>query len=256
MSFNISEFVSKTNKHGFAKNNLFIVRITGNAPIQAMLENATLSGRNMPLGDLVFYCRSADLPGFQVQTQDVFPQAFGTPDRRPASMQFQPFNSVFMVDSNFAVLKFFNRWIQSMVNYDKTNSLGEVNGALPFELGYKEDYTATIEVIVYSVNDEKITYTYRMENAYPVSTGNITTAWENSAEIMTLPVTFSYDTIKVDGQAVGIISDLVRGTGLVQFLSSLDSVTQAIDMIKRPRNIQDIVNATEGVRTIRNVMGI
>jgi len=252
MAFNISEFNASINKHGVAQNNLFLVRITG-TPVARILNQ---EGSTMKEQDLVFFCRSADLPGFQMQTQDVLPQAFGTPDRRPTNMPLQPLNTVFMIDSKFAVLKFFHRWTQAIVNYDKTSTLGEVDEALPFEMGYKEDYAATVEVVVYSTAVQDFTYTYKMTGAYPITIGNMSTAWENSAEIMTLPVTFTYDTIEVDGQAKGAIGNRSRGNGLLSYLSAANGLIQAIDQIKRPRNIQDVINTVDSVRTITNALGL
>lgn len=253
MAFNISEFSANLNKHGLAQNNLFLVRITG-GPVTRLL-NKTES--NMKEQDLVFFCRSADLPGFQIQTQDYLPQGFGTPDRRPANMPLQPLNTVFMVDSKFAIMKFFHRWVQSIVNYDKSSILGEVDDALPYEIGYKEDYACTIEVVVYSTAVQDFTYTYRMTGAYPVTLGNVSTAWENSAEIMVLPVTFTYDTLEVDGQEKGTVGKRnSRGNGLLSYLSAANSIIQAIDQIKRPRNIQDLINTTNSIKTITNALGL
>ena len=134
MAFNIANFSSKINEHGVAKNNLFFATITTPTGIAgAMEENKIVQS-----GDLKFFCRSVTLPEFDISTTDYQPNGFGSPIRRPQGMNFPILPAVFMVDSNFGVMKFFHRWAQSIVQYDRSaGNNGNVGGALPFEMGYK-----------------------------------------------------------------------------------------------------------------------
>ena len=130
MTFNISEFSSKINRHGVAKSNLFFTRF--GLP-QSLINELT----QIPISrDLQFYCRSAVLPELDITTFDYQQQTFGSPIRRPQGLNFPVLPVVFMVDSNFGVMQLFHRWAQSIVNYDRSGgNYGAVNNALPFEMG-------------------------------------------------------------------------------------------------------------------------
>lgn len=245
MAFNINEFSSQVNGKGVAVNNLFFVTITLPNVLAGL--NNTLSGR-----EISFLCRTVDLPPFTVGTSEVRPQGHGLAEKRPTSFQFENLSTVFMVDAEFAVKKFFHRWIQAVVNYDtRSGILSEVNGRVPFEFGYKRDFAATITVHVYSDNTQSFEYVYEFSKAWPTFVGGNQVAWENSAEVMTLPVTFTYSGLKVDGAEGGsVTSDNSRANGLLTYLSAINSYGQAINQLRRPRDIQDLINQVTDVRTI------
>ena len=245
--FNINEFTAEVNKRGLAQNNLFFVTITLPNVLNALHDD--VSAR-----ELSFLCRSVDLPGFEVGTMSVKHQGYGLAEHRPSNFEYQPLQTVFMVDGDFAVKKFFHRWMQEIVNYDVDGGIiSEVNGKLPFEFGYKSDFAATVSVHVYSTNTQTVEYTYKFGKAWPTSISGTQVAWENSAEIMTLPVTFTYSQLKVDGALTGEANgDLSRGNGLLTYLSSLNSYAQAIKQLSTPHSIQDLINEVSSVRTILN----
>jgi len=253
MAFSISEFNSQLNKHGVAKNNLFLVTITLPNALQKELFPGEANEAETPelVKDIKFFCKSATLPELTVQTVDNFPNTFGTPDRRPSAMQFTQIPTVFMVDSNFKVKEYFHSWMQRIVNYDKQSPIGEVQGRLPFEIAYKTEYSAGVTIEVYSYEQKAITYTYRFENAFPTSIGEVQVAWENAAEIMTLPVTFTYDSMILPGAQIGTVETTSgRGSGILGSLSSLNSYGQAINQLRRPRSIQDTINQFTNAQTI------
>jgi len=246
MAFNLSEFSAQINRRGLAKDNLFAVRIT-------LPASANFLNEEIPTRDLTFLCRSVDIPEFALETMKVKHRGFGPGSTRPIGLEYSYLPTVFMVDSNFAVKKFFHRWMQEIVHYDvEQGYVNELpNGLLPYEIGYKDDYAGTVEVLVYSSNQNDSFYTYKFGNAFPVALGNITTAWGNQAEIMTLPVTFSYDELKVDGTLQGVATSLSnRGNGVLSYLSSLNTFGQAVNGLELPQSIQDAVNLYTDVNTI------
>lgn len=249
MAFSISEFNSQVNKHGLAKNNIFYTRITL-PPALLNLENT------IPTSDLRFFCRTFDLPAITYDAYEYREGGVGPSSRRPSSFNYQPVTGVFMVDSNFAVLKFFHRWMQQIVNYDTsagTNS-EDPQGKLPYEFGYEDEYAATIEVVVFSSNQTDKFYTYKFGKAYPLLIGNITEAWQDAADIMVLPVTFTYNSLKVDGTDAGRITGSLNagGNSIFSELSSLNSYAQAINSLRRPQGIQDAINQLTTVSTVFN----
>tara|TARA_R110000744_G_scaffold220297_1_gene339129 strand:+ start:154 stop:915 length:762 start_codon:yes stop_codon:yes gene_type:complete len=250
MAFSISEFNSKIHDHGLAKNNLFFVRIGLPPALLGELSQIPVSR------DLEFFCKSVTLPEMDITTADVQPQGFGPNVRRPSGMQFPVLPATFMVDANFGVLKMFHRWTQAIVNYDRSGgNLAGVDNALPFELGYKDEYATTMQVAVYSHSSRSVEYVYEFSGVYPVNVGNVTASWENQAEVMTLPVGFTYDQLKVTGAKSGEVLADKPGSNTGRFLrwfSSINSIVNTLESIQRPVNVQDAFNQVSNVGTILN----
>ena len=239
MTFNISEFSGKLSKYGLAKDNLFFVTVTPPASVST----------DFPAGDLSFFCQSVDLPALSISTADIQSQGYGVSEKRPTGLPLDNLNTVFMVDSTFRVKEFYHRWTQSVVNFDNSNGYNvEYQGMLPYEINYKDSYTGTITVYVYSFNSDDIIYRYKFENAYPVGIGNTTVAWENNNSVMVMPVQFAYDIYKVDGFGQSVRASRTRqsrgfgGGGPGGFITSLGNFGQALDAIGIDTPIQDIVN--------------
>jgi hypothetical protein len=240
MTFNISEFTSQINRIGIAKNNLFVVSI--NLP-----ESLSYLNDKIAIRDLIFLCKDIKLPNLAVNALPYIPNTIGMVERRPVSMEYPILDAEFMVDSNFNVMKFFHRWIQGIINYDVSSgqySTAPGTNTLPFEIEYKSNYVSTITVDVYSDNIDYYKYRYVFGNAYPINVGGITPSWQESAQVMSMPVGFSYDTLKVDGANSGNVSsnNLNRGIGLLQNLSNMNSASQLINLLNLPGNAQNAIN--------------
>jgi hypothetical protein len=248
MAFNISEFQGQVNKRGLAVSNLFLTRITFPGALGAALEQH-MNSREIP-----FYCRSVQLPDFEVGLQEVRHQGYGMAHKRAVGMSYQTIPMVFMVDANFGIKKLFHRWNQGMINHGNGGSAMEMlNGRRIYEHNYHEDYAGTVEIQVYSWNQENITYTYKLNGAFPVSIGGIQVAWENNAEVMTITVNMAYDSLTVDGADSGKVTGLAgSGNGILGFLSSLNTIAQAVGQIRKPRGIQDLIVQTNNIGTILN----
>ena len=252
MSFSISEFNGQIAKRGLAVNNLFLTTITFPGQLGTEL-NKYINSREIP-----FYCRSVNLPDMEVGLQDVRVQGYGMAHKRAAGMTYAPISMVFMVDADFGIKKLFHRWNQGIFNHGNGSGPAEiVAGRKLYEHAYHEDYAGVVDIKVYSWHQDNITYTYKLNGAFPVSVGGIQVAWENGAEVMTMTVNMAYDSLTVDGAEGGSVTGLASaGNGILGFLSSLNTIGQAVNQIRRPRNIQDLIVQTNNVGTIlRNLPG-
>jgi len=240
MAFNISDFQSKVAQYGLSRDNLFIVRITPPSSL----------GNVMPMQDLIFFCKSVDLPAFNIDTVDFQRQGWGKVEKMPNGLPYDQLQAIFMVDSGFRVKSFFHRWLQSVVNYDSSNANRAYNGMQPHQIAYKDKYVGTIEVIVYSYGTESVSYVYKFIDAFPTAIGNITTSWENNDTIMTIPITFSYDSFIADGMGA---SSAYEGPK-TEFASLGGSVAPIISQIPIIGSLTQTVNKfTTVANTIRNL---
>ena len=250
MAFNINEFKSNVARRGLAKNNLFLTRIS--LPNSMSYIEEQISTR-----ELTFLCKSASIPGLNIDFTEYQPHGFGTHEKRPTDLKYGDLSLTFMVDSQLGTMKFFKKWMQGIINYNSYDGYLQTDrqGKIPYHFGYKEDYAATIEVLVYSGNDADKAYHYKFGNAFPVVIGNIDQAWENQADIMTLPIGFAFDKFKTDSVELGqVLQPNFSGNGILSYISAANGFAQAIRAIDRPNNIQDAINQITNVTTVFNAL--
>jgi len=193
MAFNVDDMLGNINGvGGLTKASKFLVRIT--------------PPRQIP-GDRVFefLCESATLPGFSLQTEDVRMAGYGNVQKRPYAPIFQDIPLTFFCDSDGKVMRFFHRWQQSIFNWNEnTPPAGESsNGLTRNVVGYPKDYYGTVEIIHYddsgapsgrrsSSAQENGIIKYTLNQAYPISVGDVQVAWNMDDTLVRIPVTIAY----------------------------------------------------------------
>lgn len=247
MPFNITQFKSTFDRYGGpSRSNLFEVRIS-NRP---RLNTSRIGPR-----DFSFFCSSITIPGISLNmAEDV---KVGQLNREfPTTISKEPIQAIFLCDSDHEVLRFFHSWMQTVVNYGTTGGpLSSINGdQLPFEVGYKSDYTLDMFVRHYTTDSSDFRYyETQFENIFPTSLGNIDLAWEDNDSFMTLPVEFSFDRFRFAGEINGTNrSSLGRGAGLLETIGAIagfaDVVRQTVNQGNSVTSVQDAVNRLTRVR--------
>jgi hypothetical protein len=250
MAFNIAEFQAQIAKKGLAKNNLFYTRIT--LPNSLSFIEEQVSTR-----ELSFLCQSVSIPSMSIEYTEFQPFGFGKHEKRASDFKAGDLSMIFMVDSKFSTMKFFKRWMQAVVNYNSYDGHNQMDpqGKLPYEFAYKEDYAGTLEVLVFSGSDGNNAFHYKFGNVYPVSMGQMDAAWGNTGDVMTVPVGFAFDKMKMDGVELGQVANgFDRGNGFLTYFSAINGFGQAINQLSKPRDIQDLVNQVTNVNTIFNAL--
>lgn len=246
MAFNINDFKAHISNRGLAKNNLFYCSIT----IPTTLSNTV--GQTITANELTFFCKSAQIPSFDLTTVGFRPHGYGKEYKRPMEFHMSSLPLVFMVDSEFGVMKYFHKWMQSIYNFNSAATVSEdAYRKLPGEFEYRDNYAARIELYVFSLNDVEKVYKYTFDKAYPSSIGTVDMSWENNGDVMSVPVNFEYDSVILE--TVGfesIAPDLSRQNGFVSYLSAINGFGQAIQQIDRPQDIQDLILTYTNINTI------
>jgi hypothetical protein len=244
MTFSVSEFKSKLQKYGgVARKNLFVVEI---------YDNGLTSQPVIEPGDLRFFCKSATLPGINVTVQDYFPNGFGLKQSIPVNASTGDVNLVFMLDSDHKVLSFFHRWMQKVVNYDVSGGIfSSVDDQLPFEFGYKNEYTTTINIKFYSTDSEQY-YEYVLYDAFPTQVSPVDVSWDDNDSYATITVNIAFSNMKVTAARTGTPSSrFSRGQGLLEFLNTVGRTAQLINQNSSlPKTIQDSVNSFTRVKNV------
>lgn len=236
MAFSITEFKAQMDYFGGpARGSLFEVQITPPRGI-----NSRANSR-----DMVFFCKNATIPGMVVQATEN-QQVAQFRKMQPTGFSSEPVQTLFMLDSDMQVASFFHSWVQNIVNYSTAaGPFSEVDGKLPFEVGYKDEYACRITIRHYSTHylTSGVYYEVILDNAFPMMVGDIDLAWENNDQYSVLPVQFQYDRIEFAGERIGSPSARFgRGNGVLGLLNAVGSFGQLIGQNLVPRGVQEAVN--------------
>lgn len=242
MPFNINEFKSTMNKYGGpARKNLYVFEIA-NGP-----------GRNdgMQVSDLRFFCQTVTIPGLNYQVTDYFPNTFGVRQTVPTAVSPDPLNAAFMLDSDHMVIRFFHQWMQKVINYNYADgAFSSVNGQLPYEIGYKEDYASTITIKHFSTDSQSYHYEYTFYDAFPTQVSGVDVAWSDNDSYATSTINFAYSNMKVSGANTATPTErFARGTGYLGLLNRYGIPGQFIAQTGIAQNIQDALNLYTNVST-------
>jgi hypothetical protein len=110
MTFSIQAFRSTVSQYGgVARTNLFQCRIP--APPNVIKGD----GDGMPLQDLPLWCQSVSIPGVTISTAPIQPQGYGRAEQRVTGITLDNFTAVFIMDAEYRIQKFFNKWMRSTV---------------------------------------------------------------------------------------------------------------------------------------------
>ena len=259
MTFNINEFKSVMNKYGGpAKSNLFVVGLFW----AGKPKGSTSSGRKteyVSQEDIRFFCKEVSMPSLNLGTFSYQANSIGIAQTMPTSLSTPTINATFMLDSDHKIISFFHSWMQEIINYSRQNGLlSSLNGDhMPYEIGYKDDYTCIMEIDHYKTNgrgtiDDEV-YKYTFEGVYPTEVGGKVLSWAPDDAVSTVTVNFTASSFRFTSTRAGNInSNLSRGNGVIDPLLSVGYRGQTVQQRDLPINVQDAINAftTFGSRPI------
>ena len=253
MAFKISEFKTQMDWFGGpSRGSLFEVQITRPSNVKSRASSR----------DLIFFCKNASIPGITFNTIQN-DQVGKFRKLMPMGVNTEPVQAIFMLDSDHQILSFFHSWAQNVVNFGTASgSFSEVDGKLPFEIGYKDNYACRVTIRQYSTNYDVSGQYYEviLDNAFPMMIGDVDLAWENNDSFSVLPVSFQYDRIQFTGERIGSPSARFgRGNGLLGLINKIGAVGQLIGQDLVPESVQDAVNkytkVNNKVRRIKDFFG-
>jgi hypothetical protein len=182
--------------------------------------------------DMTFLCHATNMPGINLITQQYRPDGIGMAQEMPIGMEAERLDCVFFLDDDHQVLTYFHDWIQKVYNYagydGKLKSMPNDFSHLPYEIGYRDDYSCTMTMEHFSVDGE--TYVYKFSNVFPVDIGSVRLSWADPAGPMDLPVHFSYSAFTVTGASISsTLSERVDGTSLLEkYNTMVNSIKNAL----------------------------
>ena len=252
-------------QHGIAKPNLFMMRILPGPGFWASGE--TPSANILP--SLEFFCESVNMPGINIIPADYARQGYGILDRRPINAVVPEVAATFLVDGKGESLKFFQKWMSNVVNYDSLpkNADSEGNEVQFSDVMYRDNYLCTLQIFMYSpigktregqdlgASGQIVQWTGL--ECWPFTMGDVALAWGQNDDLARVTVAFqvrSWNSMTFDatnddasGRELGFLDKLLR---IGQGVNSLKAA------IKKPQHIGDIINVVNTTTgSIRGMTG-
>lgn len=150
-----------------------------------------------PTGDSRFFeflCESFNVPGLVISTTPVITMGYGTPTDAPLVPSYGEASLSCFMDNDGEAMGFFARWQQAVINYAYEpggSTAGKVNGAAPFQVGYRADYAGQVTVDTFTQEGERIR-SITLHDAWPRAVGQVTHSWSAKDQVSILPVTLAY----------------------------------------------------------------
>lgn len=190
-SFSIASFMSEINTRGVLRPNQFVVTMgIPNCLSVSTTENKILTMR----------CESASIPDVTLATQEIMRYGYGPMESTPYTAVFSGVSLTFVVDKTSLIYRYFNRWMQSIVNFnlpdgsmDKTyttSGRGGANVLNAYEVGYKDDYVTNVNITVFDEQTVPRIQT-TLHNAYPKAINAIDLNW-GSTDVIRLSVALGF----------------------------------------------------------------
>lgn len=199
MAFSIDAFRAAIDKQGgLARLNVFEVRFS-RASVKGDSDTPPWAGNGITNRDLRFFCQTVTLPGIGVDTFNHRPNNIDIMQSFPQAIARQDLECVFMIDDKHEILDYFHSWMRNIVNYssDGMQTPTTKSEHLIYELGYKKEYSQTMDIVVYSRSPQYTGgsngYICRLRGVYPVQIGHLLLSWNANDEYGTLPVSFSFE---------------------------------------------------------------
>lgn len=243
-------------KHGIQKTNM--AHITFDPP-PVFKTQAKVSGSLQAAMMATYRADSFAQPGISMATTEIKRYGVGPIERKPYLPIFTDQQFSFINDTDGLVHKFFYLWMNAIAGYDELprgNAEKDIFGKLPFEVEYKDNYKTIINIYIYNENQNKVGVVQLMD-AYPLFVGDISRSWGDQSSFVKFPVTFTFSHWKyedlpesLDPQESRSRAWAPRNLQLSQQIMYAATAIQAITSIKRPQNVNDILNVVNTGSTL------
>lgn len=176
---------------GIVRSNSFLAYIVPPRKLQSIYRDTK---------NFVIRCDSASIPSASFLNYELYRYGYGVQESAPYSVQFEPINLSFIMDSQAEIYTFFYQWMNIIVNYNTKEGLNRgVQSAShkPYEVGYKMDYATTVRVAVYNEKTERI-ISITLNDAFPMSISEISLNWAADNEIVKINVPIYYKDFTIE----------------------------------------------------------
>lgn len=183
--FNIKDFTSDIRTRGIVRTNSFLAYILPPKGLRTAYKDTK---------KFIIRCDSASIPSASFLNYELYRYGFGVQESAPYSVQFEPINLSFIMDSQAEIYTFFYRWMNTIVNYNTKKGINvpiQNPKHKPYEVGYKDDYATTVRVAIFNEKAQNI-IEITLNDAFPMSISEIQMNWASDNDIVRINVPMYY----------------------------------------------------------------
>ena len=195
MPFNIDNFKANIEDGGYLPTNRFRVILTP-PPIlfNSSINNTgtTASIRNIN-SDMTYRIEQVKVPGITLMSADVARYGVGPTQKQPMNAQFGDNSFTILSDGYGDIWQFWHNWIRGIFEFTGTSSanFGQANRVPSYGAEYKDQYSTTMQIIVYD-NFGNAIQKVNMFEAFPNSLREVGLNWADGGNLLKLNVGISY----------------------------------------------------------------
>ena len=205
----LTDFMSSINNDGIMKANKHTVTIAFNQLGRGSVAHY-MASRNYGAVDVnkekdlfTLRCEGITLPSVYLASADGPPRlGYGPMERRPYGVNFEDMVLTFLVDAESRVHRMIYDWVNCIVNFqgrggvDLFSRSGPAGSHVAYEVGYNDNYAATIETTIYQQGgteggDKLKAMKVTAYNAFPMAFPQIQMDWEMH-EPVRIQIPFAY----------------------------------------------------------------
>jgi hypothetical protein len=240
----MNNFISEIRQNSVARTNLFEVMIS----IPTVMGSSSATAQKLSL-----YAEGAQLPGLNIQTDNIKRYGIGPMESVPYSIQNNDITVNFIGDGKGEVYKYFYNWMHSIVKGDSfiTGGGSSSSGLAPYEVEFKEDYRSTLTISTFNEQGQNVLQ-YELYDAFPKNLPDVTLNWSDNSTMMQFGVTFGYMQAKLKNanSPLQVNQNGIGELSMLQKAIKIGTAVQAISSLRRPRNIQDILASSTTVKNV------
>lgn len=214
--FNISNFRTEVYRRDVLPTHSYLVTLSPFSSTSATASNLSSFLRDHN-DSLVMRCDSAILPGINVMTDaNVRRYGYGPVEHMAHGVSFQEVALTWVVDRRGAVVKFFNDWLHTIVNFNSyggsdmtsTTQIGSLDFS-PYEVGYKDDYSNyKLSIYVYDRSLNTV-MEYQIFDVFPRQVMDVPLHWGEQDNVIRLNVLFAFTDIKIVNSDLPTFENLI-----------------------------------------------
>jgi hypothetical protein len=200
-TFNIDTFINDLNKRGTLQTNKYEVKI---ARPRVFVRNEAI------FEQLKYRAESVRIPGVTLETTDVRRYGHDIRQKTTTGASFNDVGITFIEQDMNRVSKLFYYWIDKIYGFRGIDSSrttvtvinpGQQNSTVPGSaVEYKDNYSTRIQIDVFN-NNGQLTMSVILEDAFPISMGDVSLGWSDRNSLYKLNVSFAYSYITIRGES-------------------------------------------------------
>ena len=210
MPFNILNFKSEISEYGYLQNNKFQLIVT---PPKILLGKSLIipseieNDEDISISDvgqrLLFRGHSIVTPSVTLVLSDLNRFGMGITQKYPSNAILNTMTASFICDGRGILWDYFYQWIQSIFQFSGADSgYGSIiNSSGNYTLGYKDDYSTVITVVIYDNygNEVKsIDYT----EAFPIGIYDIPLNWDSDNQLIKIVIPIAFTDYMIVGSTI------------------------------------------------------